>query len=141
MGQEMKSILQFMYLGQATFYQDRMKEFLDVAKLLELKEISKDVDCDTVALKDQENDENIQLSEESVNDHENSISQSFILEETEQTFSRTTSFKNETGQYQCQKCDKQFSNYPNLYKHNKGAHEGKKYQCNMQSCFCPEFQS
>ena len=25
---EMKSILQFMYLGQATLYQDRMKEFL-----------------------------------------------------------------------------------------------------------------
>ena len=44
--QEMKSILQFMYLGQATFYQDRMNEFLNVAKSLEIKEISKDVDFD-----------------------------------------------------------------------------------------------
>ena len=46
LSQEMKSILQFMYLGQATFYHDRMNEFLEVAKSLEIKEISKDVDVD-----------------------------------------------------------------------------------------------
>ena len=44
--QEIKSILQFMYVGQATVYQERMNEFLNVAKSLEIKEISKDVDCD-----------------------------------------------------------------------------------------------
>ena len=37
--QDMKSILQFMYLGQATFYQDRMNEFISVARSLEIKEI------------------------------------------------------------------------------------------------------
>jgi len=37
---EIESILQFVYLGQATFYQDRMNEFLNVAKSLEIKEIS-----------------------------------------------------------------------------------------------------
>ena len=30
--QEIKSILQFMYLGQATFFHDRMNDFLNVAK-------------------------------------------------------------------------------------------------------------
>ena len=44
--QEMESILQFMYLGEASFYQERMKEFLDVAKNLEVKELSKDVVVD-----------------------------------------------------------------------------------------------
>ena len=44
--QEMESILQFMYLGEATFYQDRMNEFLSVAKNLEIKELSKDVELD-----------------------------------------------------------------------------------------------
>ena len=48
LAQEMKSILQFMYLGQATFYHDRMNEFLNVAKSLEVKEISKDVECEDV---------------------------------------------------------------------------------------------
>ena len=42
--QEMKSILQFMYLGQATFYHDRMDEFFKVTKNLEIKELSKTVD-------------------------------------------------------------------------------------------------
>ena len=37
--QEMESILEFMYLGSATFYQERMNEFLNVAKSLEIKEI------------------------------------------------------------------------------------------------------
>ena len=41
--QEMESILEFMYLGVATFHQERMNEFLNVAKNLEIKEISKDV--------------------------------------------------------------------------------------------------
>ena len=44
--QEMESILEFMYLGVATFYQERMKEFLHVAKNLEIKEISKEVEFD-----------------------------------------------------------------------------------------------
>ena len=32
--QEIKSILQFMYLGQATFFHDRMNDFLNVAKII-----------------------------------------------------------------------------------------------------------
>ena len=40
--QEVESILQFVYLGKATFYRDRINEFLKVAKSLEIKEIGKD---------------------------------------------------------------------------------------------------
>merc|ERR1712133_174856 len=40
--QEMESILQFMYLGEVTLSHKTMKEFLDVAKNLEIKEISGD---------------------------------------------------------------------------------------------------
>ena len=36
---EMESILQFIYLGEATFYAERMNEFLMVAKSLEIKEL------------------------------------------------------------------------------------------------------
>merc|ERR1712126_502462 len=42
--QEMESILEFIYLGVATFHQERMNEFLTVAKSLEIKEISKNVE-------------------------------------------------------------------------------------------------
>ena len=42
--QELKSILEFMYLGVATCHQERMQEFLNVAKDLEIKEISEDIE-------------------------------------------------------------------------------------------------
>merc|ERR1711923_543072 len=41
---EIQSILQFMYLGEGRCYQERMGEFIKVAKDLEVKEISKGVD-------------------------------------------------------------------------------------------------
>ena len=37
--EEISSILQFIYLGEATFYQDRMNELLSVAQDLMIKEI------------------------------------------------------------------------------------------------------
>merc|ERR1712029_475604 len=37
---EIESILQFIYLGEAKFYQERMNEFFNVAKSLDIKEIS-----------------------------------------------------------------------------------------------------
>ena len=42
--QEMDSILQFIYLGQTTFNQNRISEFLNVAKSLEIKELSKNLE-------------------------------------------------------------------------------------------------
>jgi len=41
--QELQSILQFIYLGEASFYQERMNEFLNVAKDLNIKEIGENV--------------------------------------------------------------------------------------------------
>ena len=37
---EMESIMQFIYLGEARFYEDRMSEFITVSKNLEIKELS-----------------------------------------------------------------------------------------------------
>ena len=66
LAKEMQSILQFMYLGEAIICHDRMKEFIDVAKSLEIKEISKDADCNDIESSESyvENDiEGIYLSE------------------------------------------------------------------------------
>jgi len=59
---EMKSILQFIYLGQAKVYQDRMKEFLCVVKSLQIKEIRNGVGNDATNLfQDQEYDKKLKL--------------------------------------------------------------------------------
>ena len=36
---EMESIMQFIYLGEVTFYEERIDEIFAVAKLLEIKEL------------------------------------------------------------------------------------------------------
>ena len=41
--EELESILQFIYLGEATFFHERMNEFLNVAKDLDIKEIGKNI--------------------------------------------------------------------------------------------------
>ena len=45
--EEIESILEFIYLGKATLHQERMKEFLDVAQKLQIKELCNDdkIDC------------------------------------------------------------------------------------------------
>jgi len=53
--EEMESILEFMYLGEATFQQERMVEFLKVAQSLGIKELTEMNEAI-----DQEEDTNIQ---------------------------------------------------------------------------------
>ena len=53
----MESILRFIYLGEATFYQERMNEFLNFAKNFDIKEIGKNtIHNESVELKSNEND-------------------------------------------------------------------------------------
>ena len=128
---EMKSILQFMYLGQATFYQDRMNEFLEVAKSLEIKVISKDEEYDVT---DQQNNQQCDEKVEPV--FENSLEETTVESpsrdkgEFKHINSRILSHRNEAGQYPCNKCDKLYTRKDNLDRHIQSAHEGIKYPCN-----------
>jgi len=129
----MKSILQFMYLGQATFFQERMNEFLNVAKSLEIKEISKDICSDTTdTSQDQSYDD---IIESNIGDSQeedtivNPSNDEGVVEHMDMD-TKVISHMNEAGQYPCNKCDKQFSNRSNLWRHNNNAHECIKFPCN-----------
>ena len=127
----MKSILQFMYLGQATFYQDRMNEFINVAKSLEIKEISKDVDQDvSVSQNDQEYEKNIDPPIGDLHEEKAIVNQSNVEGEIEHISSKVIGHRNEAGQFPCNRCEKQYSNRGNLDRHIKSAHEGIKFPCN-----------
>ena len=132
LAQEMKSILQFMYLGQATFYHDRMNEFLNVAKSLEIKEISKDVDFDAgEASKNDAADEDVLEDYENPNIRETNERLSNMVAEVKNEETKIIqSFMNENGKYQCSQCDKLFVHKRSLYQHIKEAHEGLNFQCN-----------
>ena len=129
-GQEMKSVLQFMYYGQATLYQDRMNSFLNVAKSLEVKEISKDVDGNaSEPPQNYESNEYNKFNEANVDEQEGNEEQSHITKEIERMVTDTTKYKNENGSFSCSKCEKQFVTSENLNKHIKSVHEGKRYPC------------
>jgi len=127
--QEMKSILQFMYLGQATFYHDKMNEFLNVAKSFQIKEINKDVEYNDVdTFKGQENEENNLLNNFDI--YDSSINQRYVPEDIGETDTKVVGYKNEAGNYQCGKCEKKFAYSCGLNRHSESAHEGVRYPCN-----------
>ena len=129
--QEMKSILQFMYLGQATFFQERMNDFLNVAKSLEIKEISKHVDCDdTEASESFMNNDNILQESGSSNQPESCEKTIKTPNEIVPNNFPQKSYINEAGQYQCTQCDKVFTGRGSMHTHFKSVHEGVNYQCN-----------
>ena len=78
---EMKSILEFIYLGQSTFYEDRLDEFLKVARDLDIKEIGENGKSPTEQDDCQNNEKSLELikmtnnedSEEGVHNFESSM--------------------------------------------------------------------
>ena len=125
--QEMESILEFMYLGVATFYQDRMNEFLNVAKNLEIKEISKDVEFDNENESNEEaeipnNETNLEAEPQTKTSTYSAKSMKFI--------GSSQILKTSEESFDCDKCGSKFTQKKNLVRHIQSKHEGVKYACN-----------
>ena len=125
--------MQFIYLGEATFYEERMNEFLSVAKSLEIKEIcTAETETET-----NEDDEPSPSYPETSTSTDNS---------GEQTM-RSTILKNQAprdniirdkgevvrvyGKYKCGQCDKEYGRSTHLHEHIRSKHEGVKYACDQ----------
>jgi len=123
---EIESILQFIYLGEATLYQERKNEFLDVAKSLQVKEISKDIEIpekdDVIETQEYAHDIEITTNETKQEHNRENIPQK----------DRRLKKCNE-NKYPCDKCNYIASNVSDLKKHVKSIHEGVKYPCNQCS--------
>ena len=134
--QEMESILEFMYLGAVTFKQERMNEFLNVAKNLEIKEISRDVKLE---------EENACKEETWFSETENVIKTEVVnvpqtkpnedgnksIERNTHLMSQLQSQKNKEGLFVCDQCLSQFKRKDHLNVHTQSKHEGLKYDCNQ----------
>ena len=137
---EMESIMQFLYLGEARFHEDRMSEFFQVAKDLEIKNISTAIEMNVPTawkVESNEHEMNIVADEDPA--------QSFIEDanvKNVEYYSQTVTIptiKNNTpnkkltrtndAKYRCDQCDKQYSDKSNLTKHIQSKHEGIKYAC------------
>ena len=134
---EMESIMQFIYLGEARFYDERMREFLQVSNDLEIKDLLYGLDMNNQPNKNIQHDGNV-----ADNDH--------TSDDPSQTFNEVdTNVKHQThtlskpckpnkvsrtiegSKYSCNVCDKQYSDQSNLGKHIRSVHKGVKYACNQ----------
>ena len=135
---EMKSIMQFIYLGEARFHEERMNEFLMVSKNLEIKELSTGIELnDQAALNEESNENNVDddvdedfaqtLNEDGENfEHQTHTTSTKPITRTNKSVKRTGGSK-----YPCNKCDYQATHQSNLTRHIQSKHEGVKYACNQ----------
>ena len=140
---EMESILQFIYLGEATFYQERMDEFLAVAKLLEIKQLcnakieTNDKQDDETLSSDPEAstgvvEEQIDMQEEQ---NEYALNDKYDCEQCHKTYSCRSSLSkhikmiHQGVKVACDQCEYQASQKSDLNKHIQTKHEGVKYAC------------
>ena len=121
--QEMDSILESVYLNLAKYHEERMKEFLTMAKSFHTKvkvvEVSEPndsmmvVDCD-------KNLEGFTV---------NFLSNTMDIKENHDT--KITTVKDENNRrFACNQCDKAYSAETSLQRHVRATHEGFKHSCN-----------
>jgi len=123
---EMESILQFIYLGEATFFEERMNYFLEAAKSLEIKELNKE---------DLDEEEAPNEEDSSIHENENPVTWDSIDEQQTTDIPKHIPVKGTTvagipnDRKYCVECDKSYSDYSGLRNHRQAVHEGVTYDC------------
>ena len=118
---EMESIMQFIYLGEATFYEERMDEFLAVAKSLEIKDL-----CNTRTNDEPEPKPSPGYPETTTGlVKEQTIISNQIKKQAQQDGFATK------NKYDCGQCHKTYSSLGALHNHKQSVHQGVKYSCNQ----------
>ena len=122
---EMESIIQFIYLGEATFYKERMDELLAVAKSLEIKGL-----CNAESETNEENE-----SDDDPSTNNQDISTELVEKQTVISENITNQAQQERkkcdGKYECDQCQKICSSRSTLFHHRKSVHKGVRYACNQ----------
>ena len=141
----MEAIIQFMYLGEASFYADKIHDILSVAKNLQIKQL-----CDTDI--QEESQDKHPYEEETLNFEENTleIPKQFDMDTTREfqidqvnenkpTINLkpdidygniTKKIKNE---HHCPDCNYSSKKLSNVKQHIMSIHEGTKYPCTFCS--------
>ena len=117
---ELESIMQYIYLGEATVFKERIDEFLTVAKSLEIKELC-GAGSETMTMVDPKEIHSSCDSETSnEKSEESNLVSSHIAEQTQ---------IKEAVRYECEICLKSYSAPWVLKAHKQSVHEGIKYKC------------
>ena len=165
---EMESLMQFIYMGKTSIYQDRVKEFLMIGNDLEIKDLGKNVEkkvpsintnpvmtnCVTDVNDDKDvifsNETNKEMTNDDTNDDDVFLKRSFeedylssvnlTGDEKENTnFASKSEIKiSNDTSWQCPHCDKSFSDRLTLHSHQKHKHKGLNYFCHRCEFECKD---
>ena len=125
---ELRSILNFIYSGQAYIYQERRKDFLKIVKDLQIKVI-KDERLDigeSIAEKPLYN----VISGEVLRDDNESDDKNLVVSSTARHES-STQISVPSDSSQCPQCNAVFKSRGDIYMHIRAKHEGVKYPCDQ----------
>ena len=124
---ELESIMQFIYLGEATFFEERINEFLAVAKSLEIKELC-NAETETNIADDKLLTSDPVISNDNL--EEESSRSSHIMNQAPKKKDRRELVR-VNGKYACNQCDYQAIQQVHLKTHIESKHEGVKYACDQ----------
>ena len=130
---DLKPILNFIYSGQTSFYQERMKDFLKTGKDLqikEIKEVPEEEDIEKVEIRENvavEPHDDMISGEDASDDNENVDENEMAKSTARYKSNQQISVSNDSSQ--CPQCDAVFTERQSMHRHVRYKHQGVKYPC------------
>lgn len=124
--EDLKCLLEFVYLGETEIPEDRIEPFLKLGKDFNIKDLNSSPNTDDVKEEStevqnvKENRENDQMEENSKPNYDVPIN----------TSNQMPHSKGENNNI-CPECDKVFASKGNMVEHHKAAHAGIRYSCDI----------
>ena len=142
---EMESIMDFIYLGEARIYEERVSEFIMVSKNLEIKELSTELNDHDLTPTNKKIYEHQTISEnnEDISKPTLTLIEDIAIAEPQAKPITIIPNKSANGEvikpevvssdakHKCQDCEKMYNSKCNLTEHIKSIHKGIKYACNQ----------
>ena len=136
---ELKLIMQFIYLGEATIHKEGMSEFINVARSLEIKELIPRNPEDEISVGENDDESELNIYEEHVTESNKECPEDVTPTEN-QDISQDNLEKGEKkivqlhqeleSTFSCEQCDNKYSRSSHLRRHVKSKHEDCfKYAC------------
>ena len=139
--QDLQSILQFMYFGEATIHQDCINEFMNIVQDFKINELIKDDNTeDNEFINDDDSTFFSEVKAESIFNGslmKNSQSRSDTIDELlnldipEYNKSIVRNNMIQSKSFNCQHCESVFITRSGLLHHTRSKHEGMTYSCNQ----------
>ena len=136
---EMESIMQFLYLGEARFCEDRVNELLSVSKNLDIKGLSSEFE--KTVLKEHRNEFSnhfsVPVNTKISNKHDDATVESKEVfqqvgnDSGSRLKSEIDAVSSGKSYIECIECQRVFNSQPALIYHKKSRHEGVKYTCDQ----------